>query len=118
MTLHIDGISVYELCRNLGNITQHWIERLVINDAFINPKQGIFVALQGHTVKSNVDLIPVFNMESKKNQILSLQSVSPASPSHFLFTTSGEDNEKQLSIMSSSSLGAADNNNNSIDWEA
>ena len=44
-----------------GNITQHRIERLVINDTPIVPEDGIFAALRGHAVDSQVDGIPVFN---------------------------------------------------------
>jgi hypothetical protein len=126
-TLHVDGISVYELCRNSGNITQHRIEQLVINDMFINPEQGIFAALRGHAVKSNVDSIPVFNMIESSETTNQILSFSPASRSRLFptSTSSGEkDNEKKQPrsssiILSSSSLGAADsNNNNSVDWEA
>lgn len=60
-TLHVDGISVYELSRQSGNITQHRIERLIINDMSIEPENGVFAALRGHAVKKKVDSIPIFN---------------------------------------------------------
>lgn len=63
-TLHADGISIYEFDRRTGNITQHRLERLVINDAPVTPEQGIFAALRGHAIQSEVDGIPVFNLES------------------------------------------------------
>ena len=63
-TLHADGISVYEFDRRSGNITQHRLERLIINDAPVTPEQGIFAALRGHAIKSEVDGIPVFNFEA------------------------------------------------------
>ncbi|KAG7342085.1 DUF2358 domain containing protein [Nitzschia inconspicua] len=62
-TLHVDGISIYELDRISGNITQHRLERLVINDNYITPEQGIFAALRGHAINSEVDGVPAFNME-------------------------------------------------------
>lgn len=60
-TLHVDGISVYEISRVSGNITQHRIERLIINDTPVLPEKGIFAALRGYAVKKNVDGVPVFN---------------------------------------------------------
>jgi hypothetical protein len=62
-TLHVDGISVYEFDRESGNITQHRLERLVINDNYITPEQGIFAALRGHAIQQQVDGVPVFNMD-------------------------------------------------------
>ena len=44
-TLHVDGISVYEIDRSSGLITQHRVEHLVINDAAVRPERGIFYAL-------------------------------------------------------------------------
>ena len=61
-TLHVDGISVYEISRNTGNITQHRVERLVINDSHIRPTEGIFSELYGYAKRENVgSSIPVFN---------------------------------------------------------
>ena len=62
-TLHVDGISVYELSRNSGNITQHRLERLVINDKPVTPEEGVFASLRGHAIKSKVDGVPVFNVD-------------------------------------------------------
>jgi hypothetical protein len=57
-TLHVDGISVYEICRGSGKITQHRVEHLLINDIPIRPEKGIF-----HALIQEVDpgIIPVFN---------------------------------------------------------
>lgn len=39
---HVDGISVYELDRRSGNITQHRIEHLLFNDSPVKPiKEGV-----------------------------------------------------------------------------
>jgi hypothetical protein len=48
---HIDGISVYELDQETGNITQHRIEQLLLNDSPFLPKEGIVARLhQEHMV--------------------------------------------------------------------
>ena len=62
-TLHVDGISVYEISRDSGNITQHRIERLIINDYPIAPENGVFAAMRGVAAKSEVEGIPVFNLD-------------------------------------------------------
>lgn len=60
-TLHLDGISIYELDRQSGNITQHRLERLVMNDNQVTPEQGIFAALRKQAIQSQVDGIPSFH---------------------------------------------------------
>jgi len=57
-TLHVDGISIYELDRVSGNITQHRLERLVMNDDYVTPEQGVFAALRRHAIQSEVAGIP------------------------------------------------------------
>ena len=59
-TLHVDGISIYELDRMSGNITQHRLERLVMNDDQVSPEQGVFAALRTQAIQSQVDGIPSF----------------------------------------------------------
>jgi hypothetical protein len=44
-TLHVDGISVYELDA-VGNITEHRIEKLLINNAPVLPEEGLIAALE------------------------------------------------------------------------
>lgn len=44
-TLHVDGISVYELDQKSGNIVQHRIEQLLINNMPVQPKEGVIAAL-------------------------------------------------------------------------
>lgn len=121
-TLHVDGISVYEISRESGNITQHRIERLLLNDDFVMPKNGIFAALRGFAVNSNVDGVPAFNAglpevsashlrQSEKDHItrVPFQNFSPFSRS-ILFSESGQENERPgLAMMESSSAeGNAD----------
>lgn len=81
-TLHVDGISVYEISRVSGNITQHRIERLIINDTPIVPEQGIFAALRGYyNKKTDMDGIPVYNTGLESNEVARFRSFSPASSS-------------------------------------
>jgi hypothetical protein len=110
-TLHVDGISVYEISRNSGNITQHRIERLLINDASVTPEQGIFAALRGHAVKSDVDSIPVFNTDMPvvlatadpqwtrnsfwENRVLEFHNFYPLSRS-LLFSSEEEGDRKRI----------------------
>lgn len=49
-TLFVDGISVYELNRKTGNITQHRIEHLLINDVPVQPTEGVIAALQENAI--------------------------------------------------------------------
>lgn len=44
--LHVDGISVYELDSDTGNIVQHRIEQLLINNMPVRPKEGVIAALR------------------------------------------------------------------------
>eukprot|EP00429_Kryptoperidinium_foliaceum_P003975 CAMPEP_0176025966 /NCGR_PEP_ID=MMETSP0120_2-20121206/12712_1 /TAXON_ID=160619 /ORGANISM="Kryptoperidinium foliaceum, Strain CCMP 1326" /LENGTH=439 /DNA_ID=CAMNT_0017359157 /DNA_START=79 /DNA_END=1398 /DNA_ORIENTATION=- len=122
-TLHVDGISVYEISRNSGNITQHRIERLVINDNTIAPENGVFAALRGVAVNSEVEGIPAFNMDfpvgldddvTKDPFVLPFQNFVPSSRS-VLFSRSKDDDltsSSQLTAMESSSFEA------NIDWDA
>jgi Uncharacterized conserved protein (DUF2358) len=45
-TQHIDGISVYEMNADTGRITQHRIERLLLNDNHVAPKEGVIERLR------------------------------------------------------------------------
>jgi hypothetical protein len=94
--LHVDGISVYEISRLSGNVTQHRVERLIINDAMVMPEQGIVSALRVHA--KGVGQIPVYfspaegpsaadasgadsssssGERNNNNHVLSFQSFSP-----------------------------------------
>jgi len=130
-TLHVDGISVYEISRNSGNITQHRIERLIINDNAVAPEKGVFAAMRGVAVQSKVEGIPVFNIgnaadlpvmeepmdssSSSPSNILPFQSFVPFSRSA-LFSRSVDDecsmSSSQLTAMESSSFDS------NVDWDA
>ena len=142
-TLHVDGISAYEIDRASGNITQHRVERLIINDAMVMPEQGIFSALRRHAVKQNVGgSIPVFSktstatnsptIESSVGHIVNFQSYTPFSRRHSTlfdsdeigdhgdgqYRSSGFGSSTRLKSMSSSSDALDGTFNESIDWEA
>ena len=42
----IDGISVHELSLESGNLTQHRIERLLMNDQPVMPREGVIARLR------------------------------------------------------------------------
>jgi hypothetical protein len=111
-TLYVDGISVYEISRVSGNITQHRIERLVINDTPIVPEKGIFAALRGYAKKSNVDGIPVFNTgleAAQENQVMSFRNFHPLSTS-VLFST--DHDKSSASALAAASPGSSGSNSN------
>ena len=141
-TLHVDGISAYEIDRASGNITQHRVERLVINDAMVMPEQGIFSALRRQAQKEKVGgSIPVFskastapespNGDSGIGHIVNFQSFSPFSRQYSTLFGAEYDHKDdddhhrsnragsstKLKSISSSSDAAA-TFNESIDWEA
>lgn len=60
-TLHVDGISIYELDRMSGTITQHRLERLVMNDDHVTPENGVFAALRMQAIQSQVEGVPSFH---------------------------------------------------------
>lgn len=74
-TLHVDGISIYELDRMTGNITQHRLERLVMNDNQLSPEQGIFAALRNQAIQSQVDGIPSFHRHMEAMTKISGESI-------------------------------------------
>lgn len=129
-TLHVDGISVYELSRNSGNITQHRIERLVINDNPFMPEEGVFASLRGYAVNSKVDGIPSLNVkgcskmadavfgEDQKAHMVPFQNFVPLSRSILFSSGMGEGDEDSslpLAAMSSLSSGSYDGNGDALE---
>lgn len=109
-TLYVDGISVYEFSKASGNITQHRIERLVINDTPIAPEDGMLATLRGHAVKSKVDGIPVFNTNvdifdktiHQDYHLLPFQQFNPTEPRSVLFNNDKKDKGRGLASTSPS----------------
>jgi hypothetical protein len=56
-TLHVDGISAYVFDKQSGQIVQHRVEHLMINDVPIRPERGIIHALRKEVIEP--DGIPV-----------------------------------------------------------
>jgi len=99
-TLHVDGISVYEFSRVSGNITQHRIERLVINDTPVVPEQGVLETLRGYAVKKKVDGIPVFNSRTGFQDTVRFRNFSPVSSGSVLFSSEDSSSSTKLSAAS------------------
>jgi hypothetical protein len=119
-TLHVDGISVYEISRNSGNITQHRVERLIINDAAVMPEQGIFSALRRYAATKDVS-IPIYNSAGipEDNQMVKFQNFQPMTRS-FLFQSNDVSSSSPSSSSSavSSSSSTLNSSVDDIDWEA
>lgn len=64
-TMHVDGISVYEIDRKTGLIYQHRVEHLLVNDVPVQAPQGIFSALQVQA--EGPEGVPVLNLERGGN---------------------------------------------------
>jgi len=123
-TLHVDGISVYEICRESGMITQHRIERLIMNDEALQPKQGIFAMLRSEHDES----VPVFNSLAMEDDRTTTKiglplSSSRSTESYFggilefrqasassLFTSETSSSGNKLSSTSRAAVSAGDDN--------
>jgi len=118
--LHVDGISVYEFDRDSGNITQHRIEQLLINNKPVHPEEGVIAALhEQHTMT-----VPSFARSSSANQVAEFQTNGPANP---LLALQMQGNQQPTSLFameasesssaSSSAEGASDSGGG-FDWDA
>jgi hypothetical protein len=118
-TLHVDGISVYEISRNSGNITQHRVERLVINDAAVMPEEGIFSGLRRYAAAKDVS-IPIYNSAGvpEDNQMVEFQNFQPMTRP-LLFQSNDESSSSSPSSSAvSSSSSALSSSADDIDCEA
>lgn len=64
-TLHVDGISVYEISRMTGEIVQHRIEHLLMNNMPIQPQEGVIEALK----KQHTVTVPSFSRDDSQEPI-------------------------------------------------
>jgi hypothetical protein len=118
-TAHVDGISVYEMDRHTGNITQHRIERLLLNDRPVLPKEGVIARLRR---EQNTVTVPSFIQESSTdsassppNTVLNFQLLPAGTrPSSSLFALEASEGD------GSSSSSNSDTNNKypDLDWDA
>lgn len=106
--VYVDGISVYDLGVD-GQITQHRVEHLMINDSYVRPKRGIIHALKKEIIEP--DCIPAFNSEG--NAVVKFQQWNPVGTS-FLFD-SKESEVTLAAISASSEEGTNDRENNAMD---
>lgn len=100
-TLHVDGISVYDLGDN-GKVVQHRVEHLMINDTPVETEKGIFDALKATCADPDCG-IPVFYRAEDERFIARFQMIPSLSSSLF-------DAEKSLTLhaLSASSSGGPD----------
>ena len=61
--LHVDGISVYEIDRESGLLTEHRVEQLLVNNAPVLEPQGIFVTVR-NLATEGPESIPVLSSSS------------------------------------------------------
>jgi hypothetical protein len=123
-TLHVDGISVYEMDRESGEIVQHRIEKLLINSMPVHPKEGVIAALdQQHrvTVPSFIQGSSFHNGDQVSNllrfQMAGLGAGRGNPTSLFAMEASEEKSAKTANDASTTSTGSAYNNNNNVDQE-
>lgn len=123
-TLHVDGISVYEL-NTIGKVREHRIECLLINDKPVAAERGIVAALKQEI--GDTGGIPVFSRirESKREsstQILRFQQALPFSRSKSLFSDHFDDSAEASKSMELLSSHADDGEHSAeypgLDWEA
>lgn len=111
-TLHVDGISVYELDDH-GKVVQHRVEHLMINDKPVETEQGIFHALTATCVDPECGTAVFFGGDDDRF-IVNFLSNSPSSKSLF-----AADNALTLEALSTSSSGADRGSEHpDLDWEA
>ena len=106
-TLYVDGISVYEMDRSTGNITQHRFEQLIMNNNPVRPKEGVIERLRqehGVTVPSYI---------RGDNLVVKFQTMNPLS-------TLLNGSPSSLFAMEASSSDSYSQNDEfpDLDWEA
>lgn len=94
--LHVDGISVYEIDRQSGLITQHRVEHLLVNGNTVHAPKGVVHALTNEVVQGGVpvggiggygiDQIPQQPQKGFRLQFQSPLFVNPFKPRTSLFT--------------------------------
>ena len=125
-TLFVDGISVYELDRQSGNITQHRIEKLLMNQQPVKPEEGVIAALNNHHA---VTVPNMYGSNDKPNTVLEFRPPSVwssmwNSPQSSLFMMEGAPAESDAGSSSTrlQSRAGGDSDVSSkypgLDWDA
>lgn len=115
--LHVDGISIYEISRKSGMITQHRIERLVVNDTPVEPQQGIFALLRNEHDES----VPILNCNHAAEQPPPTNSLlefrrHPLNQPSSLFDS--EASSTSLAAVSAGDKKEVDDSYPGLDWDA
>jgi hypothetical protein len=100
-TLHVDGISVYELDRE-GKVIQHRVEHLMINDMHVETEKGIFDALKVKCADEDCGM-PVFYRSEDDHFTARFQAFPSLKKSSSLFDV--ETSSTALMALSTSSSG-------------
>eukprot|EP00547_Thalassionema_nitzschioides_P007341 CAMPEP_0194210864 /NCGR_PEP_ID=MMETSP0156-20130528/9155_1 /TAXON_ID=33649 /ORGANISM="Thalassionema nitzschioides, Strain L26-B" /LENGTH=352 /DNA_ID=CAMNT_0038938275 /DNA_START=312 /DNA_END=1367 /DNA_ORIENTATION=- len=119
-TLHVDGISVYEL-NSKGKVREHHIERLLINDKPF--ERGIVAALQEKVV--DTDFIPAYSgtpetERGPRNLILRFQQPSLFSQPKSLFSSDEKKISRETLELFSSRADNVEHDSQypGLDWDA
>mmetsp|Transcript_14381 Transcript_14381/g.23741 ORF Transcript_14381/g.23741 Transcript_14381/m.23741 type:complete len:439 (+) Transcript_14381:137-1453(+) len=117
--LHVDGISVYEL-NSAGNIVQHRVEHLMINDMPVETERGIFHALRSECVDSDCGNVPVFfepsSFANDHNIVARFQAPIMGSGTKSLFAEDGPSSSTTLQALSTSSAGGTESSGSNNDY--
>jgi hypothetical protein len=109
--LHVDGISVYAMEKASGLITQHRIEKLVLNDTPVRPVNGIFDAIK-NLARVDPEGVPVLGLEQEEQNPFVLEFSGADSLSALLGFPS-----KKSSLFSVSNAAEEYDENSSFDQE-
>jgi hypothetical protein len=126
-TSYVDGISCYEMDRQTGMITQHRIEKLLMNQTPVRPKEGIYAALQTKHVQS----VPSYIQQASDSVNVGSTAVAvvgsritmefqPIDPVKTLFQSPSSQPSSLFSMEASSSSsdgGSGESASPDLDWQ-
>ena len=107
--LHVDGISVYEIDRESGLLTEHRVEQLLVNNAPVMEPQGIFVTVR-NLATEGPESIPVLSTSNHGNTVFEFRR-----PSMIGF---GDNNHRQSSSLFSQSDDSSSESHPMFDQKA
>lgn len=118
--LYVDGISVYQVSRTSGKIVQHRVEKLLINDAPVQPQRGIVHALRKELI--DPECVPAFHAENSA-VIAKFQNWNPLIQQPSLFSEDSSPSSTSIEAMSNvgdmeSGSSDAESTPESIDMDA
>lgn len=130
-TSYVDGISCYEMDRATGMITQHRIEKLLMNQTPVRPKEGVYAALKNKHVQSVPSYIQTAESGSSSSNgsnavsVVGSRSITmefqPIDPVKALFQSPSSQPSSLFSMEASSSSSDAGGGESSaspdLEWE-